>query len=73
MLVDLNPPHVDSRVEEVMWTQNVTLLVEKNLWIQAIALLHFGTKAASSGIRARQVFPASNLGEDVKRQWSFYC
>ena len=40
---------VDSRVEDIsMWTQNLTLHVEHNLWIQAISLLRSDAKAMSS-------------------------
>ena len=64
---------MNSRVKEVSSMDlEPNLPVEQCLWIQAIALLRCDAKATSSGIRARQMFPTSNLGEDVKRQWSFY-
>ena len=45
----------------VLWTQNLTLLEDQGLWIQTIVLHCSCAKAASSGIRARQVFSISSL------------
>ena len=42
-----NPLWIQGLKRLVLWIQNLTLLVEQSLWIQAIALLCSGAKAAS--------------------------
>ena len=44
----------------VLWIHLLTFLEDQGLWIQVLVLLCFCAKAASSGIRARQVFSRSS-------------
>ena len=45
----------------VLWTQNLDLLEDQGLWIQSYVLHLSYAKAASSGIKASQVFSRSSL------------
>ena len=59
--IQVHPLWIQGLKRLVLWTQNLTLLEGQGLWIQTIVLHCSYAKAASSGIRARQVFSRTSL------------